>query len=105
MVDKLRAQAGSELPLQLVDLEPVLVERNGDEHRLEAAERLNRAEVGRAFDGDGVTGVEERLPDQLERLDCAARDHQLVVGRATPLERLEPFGERVERSEEPAGAY
>ena len=47
-VDELRAQPVREAALELVDLEPVLVDRDGDERRLEAPERLDRAEVGRA---------------------------------------------------------
>ena len=101
-VDELRAQPGGEPALQLVDLEPVLVERHGDEARLEAPERLDRAQVRRPLDDDEVAGVEERLPDQLQRLDRAARDRQLVLGGAAALQRLEPVGERVERPGQPA---
>ena len=101
-VDELRAEPGDQLPFQLVDLEPVLVERDGDELRLEAPEGLDRAEVGGRLDDHDVAGVEVRLPDQLERLDRAARDQQLVVGRATALERLEPVRERVQRPGEPS---
>src|SRR5829696_1112480 len=102
-VEELGAQAGLELTLQLVDLEPVLVERHCGERRLEAPERLDRAEVGGAFDDDDVTGVEVRLPDQLERLDRAARDQELVVGGPATLQPLEPVGERVQRPREPSG--
>ncbi len=42
------------------------------------------------------------MHDELERLDRAARDQQLVVGRTPALQRLEPAGERVERPGEPA---
>ena len=45
-VEQLRAQPAGEPAFQLVHLEPVLVERDGDERRLEAAKRLDRAEVG-----------------------------------------------------------
>ena len=43
-----------------------------------------------ALDDDEVAAVEERLADELERLDRAARDQQLVVGRPAALQRLEP---------------
>ena len=49
-----------------------------------------------------VAAVEEGLADELERLDRAARDQQLVVRRPPALERLEPARERVERAGEPA---
>ena len=94
-VEQLRPQARSEPPLEVLDVEPVLVQRNGDEVRLVAAERLDRAEVRRAFDDDDVARIDERLGDQLERLDRAARDQQLVLGRAPALQRLEPTRERV----------
>ena len=94
-VDELRAQARGEQPLQLVHLETVLIHRDGDEVRLEAPKRLDRTQVRRGLDDDDVTGVEVRLGDQLERLDPAARDQQLVVGRTAPLQPLEPICESV----------
>ena len=100
-VDELRAQALGKQPLQLVHLEPVLVHRDGDELRLEAPKRLDRAQVGRGFDDDDVAGVEIRLADQLERLDPAARDQQLVVGRTAALQPLEPVCEGVARAGQP----
>src|SRR5207249_4510893 len=99
-VDELWAQPVSEAPLELIDLESLLVHWDGDDLSLEAPERLNRAEVGRALDDRHVAAVEERLADELERFDCAARDDQLVVCRAAPLQRLEPAGDRIERTGE-----
>ena len=58
--------------------------------------------VGR-LDHDGVAAVEERLADELERLDPAARDQQLVVVRPPPLHRLEP-ARRPRRASRPARA-
>ena len=101
-VEQLRPKAGHELPLELVDLQPVVVERHDLDLRREAPERHQRAEVGRAFDHDGVARVEERLAGELERLDRAARDHQLVVGGAAALRRVDPSRERVERTGKPA---
>ena len=101
-VDELRAQPAGQLPFQLVDLEPVLVHGDGDELRLEAPERLDRAQVGRPLDDDDVAGVEERLADQLERFDRSARDQQLVVGGTAALQGLEPVRERVQRPGQPA---
>ena len=95
-VEELRPQPSPELPLQLVDLEPVLVHRNGDELRLEASKRLDRAQIGGAFDDDQIAGIEVRLADELERLDATARDQQLVVGGTAALQPLEPVRERVE---------
>ena len=95
-VDELRAEPARETPLQLLHVEPVLVHRHHDESRLEASERLDRAEVGGAFDDDDVAWVEERLGDQLERLDSPARDQQLVVCGTAALQRLEPTCEGVE---------
>jgi hypothetical protein len=57
----------------------VLIHCDGDEHRLEAPEGLDGAEVRGGFDDDEIAGVEEGLGDQLERLDGPARDQQLVV--------------------------
>ncbi len=84
-VEQLRAQAAGEPPLQLVDLEPVLVHRDGDDLGLVPAERHDRAEVGRPLHDHQVAAVEERLRHELERLDRAARDQQLVVGGAAAL--------------------
>ena len=69
---------------------------------LEPAERHQRAEVCRRLDDDQVARIEEGLADELERLDRAARDHQLVVRGPPALRRLDPSGERVERPGEPA---
>ena len=70
--------------------------------RRRTAERHQCAEVRRAFDDHGVPCVEERLAGELERLDRATRDHQLVVVRAAALRRLNPSSECVERSREPS---
>ena len=43
-VDELRAEPTCEAPLQVFRVEPVLVHSDGDERRLEASERLDRAE-------------------------------------------------------------
>ena len=101
-VEELRPQPAGKPVLELVDVEPVLVDRNRDDVRLEAAERHDRAEVRRRLDDHDVAAVEERLPDELERLDRAARDHSSSSRRAPALERLDPAGERVERAGEPA---
>ena len=105
-VDELRAEPTCEPPLQLLDVEPVLVHADGDQRRLEAPERLDRAEVGGGFDDDEVAGVEERLADELERLDRAARDHELVVCGTAALQRLEPGCEGSRSPARPrVGAY
>ena len=101
-VDELRAQAAGKLPLQLRDVEPVLVHRDGHDVGLEAAEGHDRPEIRRRLDDHDVAAVEERLADELERLDRAARDHQLVVGRSAALQRVEPGCDRVERAGEPS---
>ena len=101
-VQELRAQPALKALLQVVDIETVLIQRNGEERRLEASKRLDRAEVGRAFDDDEIAGVEERLGDQFERLDRAARDQQLVSAGAATLQRLEPPGEGFERARQAA---
>src|SRR5215207_1230552 len=101
-VDELGSEAAGEPLLQLLDGEAVRVERHRDERRLEAAEGLDRAEVGRRLDDDHVAWIEERLPDQLERLDRTARNQQLVLGRPTALEPLEPIRERLQRACEAA---
>jgi hypothetical protein len=62
----------------------VLVHRNRDDLRLEAAEGHDRAEIRRALDDDAVAAVEERRADELERLDPAARDEELAVIRPRP---------------------
>jgi hypothetical protein len=100
---RLPPQPCYELPLELVDFEAVLVERHRNHLGLEAAEGHDRAQIRRPFDHHDVAAVEERLADKLERLDRAARDQQLVVGGTPALQDLEPAGERVERSGEPAG--
>ena len=46
-VDELRAEPTCETPLEVFHVEPVLVHSDGDECRLEASERLDRAEVRR----------------------------------------------------------
>src|SRR5581483_166677 len=101
-VEQLRAEAAGEPAFQLADVEALVVERDRHELRLEAAERLDRSEVGRRLDHHHVAAVEKRLADEGERLDAAARDQQLVVGRPQALQPLEPRGERVERSGKPA---
>jgi hypothetical protein len=53
-----------------------VVERHRDDVGLEALERHDRAHVGRAFNRDRVAGIEECLPEQLQRLDRAAGHHQ-----------------------------
>ena len=100
-VDELRPQTAGEPPLELVDLEPVVVHGDGDEVGLEAPERLDRAEVGRRLDDDHIAAVEEGLADQLERLDRAAREQELLLGRAAALQRFHAAGDRVERTGEP----
>ena len=99
-VEELRSQALDETPLELVDLQPVLVHGDGDDVGLEAAERHDRADVRRPLDDDGIAAIEERLRDELERFDRTARDHELVLGRTTALQGFEPAGERIERSRE-----
>src|SRR5439155_13982111 len=99
-VQELRPQPAGQTAREVVDVEAVLVERHGDDVGLEAVERHDRADVGRALDQDGVSGVEERLGDELERLDPTARDQQLVVARPRALLRLESRRERVTRTGE-----
>src|SRR5882724_1773558 len=100
-VDELWAQPVREAPFQVVDLESVLVHWDGDDLSLEATEGHDRPQISRALDDHQVAAVEERLAHELERLDCAARDDQLVVCRAAALQRFEPAGDRVERTSEP----
>jgi PAS domain-containing protein len=101
-VDELRPQPLAQAPVELVDLQPVLVDRHGHDLGLEAAECHDRAEVGRRLDDHRVAAVEERLAHQLERLHAAARHEQLVVARPPSLHGLEPLRERVERAGEAA---
>ena len=101
-VDDLWPEPTCETPLQVVYVEPVLVHADGDQRCLEAPERLDRAEVRGGFDDDQVAGVDERLADELECLDRAARDQELVVRGTTPLQRLEPAREGVEEPGEAA---
>ena len=65
-VEELRAKTVSQMPLEVVHIEPVLVERHRDDVRLEAAEGHDRAEIRRCLDHDEVATVEERLADELE---------------------------------------
>ena len=102
-VEELRPQAVRRAaPLELVDLEPVLVHRHGHDLGLEPAEGHDRAEIRRRLDEHRVAAVEERLADQLERLDPAARDQQLVVAGPPVPAPLEPSGDGVERARQPA---
>ncbi len=97
-VEQLRARAAGEDALELVDLEAVGVHRHGHDLRLEPAEGLQGAQVGRRLDGDRVTPVEKGLAEQLQALDAAARDQQLVLVRPAALNLLEPAGDGVERA-------
>jgi hypothetical protein len=97
-VEELRPNAVGKSPLELVDLEPVLVHRHRHELRFETAERHDRAEVRRPLDDDRVAAIEERLADELQRFDRATRDQQLVVSRTAAFDQLEPVGKRVERA-------
>ena len=100
-VDELRPRSSTQPALELVDVEALLVQRDGLERRLEAPERLDRPEICGALDHDEVARVEIRLGDELERLDRAARDHQLFVRGSSALQRLQPAAEHVERPREP----
>ena len=95
-VHELGPQAAREPSLELIDLEPLSVQRDGDELRLEAPECLDRSEVRRPLDDHEVARIEERFANQLERLDRTTRDQELFLGRTMALQRLEPTGERVE---------
>ena len=95
-VDELWPEPTLEASLQIVDIEPALIHADGDERRLEATKRLDRAEVRGGLDDDEVAGIEEGLGDEFERLDRAARDQQLVVLGAAPLQRLEPTREGIQ---------
>ena len=101
-VEELRPQPLGEPPLELVDLEPVLVHRDGDELCVIPAKGHDRAEVRRRFDDDDVACVEERLRHELEPFDRAARDQELVVRWPTSLGGLDATGDRVERTREAA---
>ena len=101
-VEELWPQAVGEPLLQFFDVKTVLVEGDRDEFRLEAAERLDRAEVGRSLDDDHVCRIEECFPDELERLDSAARDQQFVLRGPTALTALETIGQRVQRARDAA---
>src|SRR5207245_11801851 len=84
------------------DVKAVRVEGDRDKLRLEAPEGLDRAEVGRSLDHDHISRIEERFTDQLERLDSAARDQQLVLRGPTALLTLETSGDHVQRACEAA---
>src|SRR5207249_11408727 len=101
-VEELRANAVGQTLLELLDVESVLVHGNREHLGLETAKSHDRAKVRRSRDDEEVVTIEERLADELERLDRAARDQQLVAAGATALSRLESRRERVERSGEAA---
>ena len=97
-----RATAGEHAP-ELVDVEPVLVQRHAVDLRLEPLEGHDRAEVGRRFDEHPVARVHEGLADELERLDGAARQHQLPGARPEALEPLQPVGDEIARAGQALG--
>jgi hypothetical protein len=94
-VQELRRQAARQDSLELVDAESVVIERDAHDLGLEALEGHHGAEVGRRLHRDGVAAIDEDLADELERLDCAAREEELLLGRPPPLEPLEPSGDEV----------
>src|SRR5687768_10675998 len=94
-VEELRREAAHENSLELVDAESLVVERDAHDLGLEALESHDGAEVGRRLHSDGVAAVDEDLADELERLDCAAREEELFLGRSPLLEALEPPGDEV----------
>ena len=100
-VEQLRTQTCLELLLELVHLQPVIVDRDHGDLGGEPTERHQCAEVGRPLDDDEVACIEERLAHELERLDRAARDQQLVIGRTAALQPLEPVCEGVTRAGQP----
>ena len=102
-VQELRRRPRAEHALELVDGQAVLVQRHAVDLRLEALEGHDRAEVGRCLDEHAVARVDERLADQLEGLDRAARQHQLAGPRPEALEALQPVGDEVARACQPFG--
>ena len=99
-VEKLRPEPVRKRLLELVNSEPVVVEGDSDDVGFEALEGHDPAQVSRRLDDDRVAIVDEGLPDELERLDRAARQQELVVGRPPALEPLEPTGDEVTRTGE-----
>ena len=101
-VEELRRRPGGEHALELVDRKTVLVDRDTLDERLEALERHDRAQVGRRLDEDAVALVDERLAEELERLDRAAREHELALPRP-PAFPLDAVGHVLARAGEPVG--
>ena len=78
-VDELRVVLGEDL-LQLVAVDAVLIQADGDYLRAVEVEGLERGEVAGLLDGHGVAGVNERRGDHVQRLLGAVRDDD-VFGR------------------------
>ena len=87
-VEELRAEAARELGLERRRVESVVVDGDPGHVGLERADGHDRAEVRRRLDRDDVARVEEGLAEQLQRLDPAARDHQVAVAGPPALEPL-----------------
>src|SRR5215472_7308189 len=100
-VEHLGPQAALEHVGEHVDPHPVAVHRHAAQVRLVAAERHDRAEVGRRLDHRDVAGIHEALGRQLQAVDPAAGDHQLTRCRARALQRLEPPGQVVTQRLQP----
>jgi hypothetical protein len=87
-----------QLGLELLDVEPLVVDRHGEVVGLVGAPRLQRPEVGRRLREDAVPRVHEELADEVEALLRARRDHHVrrlhpdAVARHLPDEEL-PKGE------------
>ena len=65
---------------QSIDAQPVLVERHADHAGAAPARALDGATVGELLHDHGVAGLEQDLVDQIEALQ-RARGNQDVVGR------------------------
>ncbi len=102
-VQKLGRAPAGEHSLKLVDVQPVVVQRHAVDLRLEPLEGHDRAEVRRRLDEHAVARVHERLADELERLDGAARQHQLSGPRAKALEPLQAVGDQLPRAGQALG--
>jgi hypothetical protein len=98
-VEQLRPQPALELLRERVDDQPVLVHRDLVHVGLCAAKGHQRAEVGRALDGDRVARIEQGGADEREALHPAAGDHQRLGAHA--LQRLLALGQVLAHARDP----
>jgi hypothetical protein len=79
--------ATPQLPLQPIDVEPVVVDRHGQVVRLVGAPGLQRSEVGGRLGQDAIAGVDEETADQVEPLLRARGDHHVRRLHPDPVAR------------------